>query len=145
VLIGLAMMLAGGGLVYWEIFIRGGRIRIIGLLVAVLVGVGGGIAMMVRSLARVCAKCGTEVDTTELAFPESHLGAVHAYATTATAAEHLMRAPSVRAEDQRRAIVALEGCSNCRRSIGDRWCSWGDTSAPRRRRRIVGDGSGSDG
>jgi hypothetical protein len=113
-LAGLAMILVGAAVIYWELFEHSGRIRVIGLLAAFAVGIVGGIAVLVQSLATVCARCGTEIDATELAFPEGHLPAAQAYAANGGAAEHLWHAPKVRAEDQRRAILALDGCNTCR-------------------------------
>ena len=111
---GVAMMLGGAGLIYWELFIHLGRIRILGLAAALLIGIGGGALLLVKSLAKVCARCGTEVDALELAFPPELWGAVQAYATSRGGADALLGSRTMAAEDRLRAILRCDGCPKCR-------------------------------
>jgi len=112
--IGGLMVLAGAGLIYWELFIHMGRIRIFGLAAALLIGVLGGLLVLVRSLAKVCAKCGTEIEATQLAYPPEVLPQAKAYATQRGSVDALLAARIVEAEDRERAILAADGCNTCR-------------------------------
>src|SRR5262245_52492507 len=96
---GAAMMLGGAGLIFWELFIHTGRIRILGLAAALVLGIVLGGLLLVKSIAKVCARCGTEVDALELAFPPELWGAVQTYATTRAGADALLAARPMVAED----------------------------------------------
>jgi hypothetical protein len=111
---GAAMMLGGAGLIFWELFVHTGRIRILGLAAALLIGIVLGGFLLVKSLAKVCARCGTEVGPLELAFPPELWGAVQAYATSRAGADVLLASRPTVAEDRLRAILQADGCPKCR-------------------------------